>query len=63
MATDDAKLLPQPTRLPVLDLNDIDAIADFVLSKAHRFTYPMTWSADPGNAPFATTECRARAPL
>ena len=51
VATDDPKLLPQPTRLPVLDLNDIDAIADFVLSKAHRWTYPTAWSAARADAP------------
>jgi molybdopterin-guanine dinucleotide biosynthesis protein B len=51
IATDDARLLPHPTRLPVLDLNDIDAIADFVLSKAHRYVYPMAWSEGPTDAP------------
>ena len=39
IATDDAQSLPVATGLPVLDLNDADAIARFVLDSAARCDY------------------------
>ena len=39
VATDSADTLPAPTGLPVLDLNDADAIARFVLDSAARCEY------------------------
>ncbi|MEO5697892.1 MAG: hypothetical protein ABIQ60_12250, partial [Burkholderiaceae bacterium] len=37
--TDSAAQLPQPTDLPVLDLNDADAVADFLVHSGARFEY------------------------
>jgi molybdopterin-guanine dinucleotide biosynthesis protein B len=37
VCTDDAARLPEPTTLPVLDLNDVDAVLAFVLKHAARF--------------------------
>lgn len=39
IATDAASTLPQPTRLPVLDLNDASAIAEWLIQNGHRFDY------------------------
>jgi molybdopterin-guanine dinucleotide biosynthesis protein B len=39
LATDSGDRLPAPTGLPVLDLNQVDAIADFVLGAAKRCAY------------------------
>jgi molybdopterin-guanine dinucleotide biosynthesis protein B len=39
VATDDAASLPVSTRLPVLDLNDADAVARFILANAARCEY------------------------
>ena len=39
IATDSADALPQPTRLPVFDLDDPDAIARFVLEQERRCRY------------------------
>ena len=39
IATDDAAALPAPTALPVLDLGDVDAVAEFVLAQANRCRY------------------------
>ena len=39
VATDDADQLPLPTRLPVLDLNNPAAIADWMLAHCERFAY------------------------
>lgn len=39
VATDQAQDLPTPTALPVLDLNDAQAVADFLLSSASRYEY------------------------
>ncbi len=40
IATDSAARLPAPTGLPVIDLNDADAVARFVLGSAERCEYP-----------------------
>ena len=39
IATDSPGLLPAPTQLPVLDLNDADAVVDWLLSQGARFDY------------------------
>jgi molybdopterin-guanine dinucleotide biosynthesis protein B len=42
IATDSPAALPQPTLRPVLDLNDADAMAHWLVDNGHRFDY------DPG---------------
>jgi molybdopterin-guanine dinucleotide biosynthesis protein B len=39
IATDAAQSLPVPTALPVLDLNDPDSIADYLVQNQQRFDY------------------------
>ncbi|MEO6031246.1 MAG: molybdopterin-guanine dinucleotide biosynthesis protein B [Burkholderiaceae bacterium] len=39
IATDSPELLPEPTGLPVLDLNDADGIAQFLLGNPARYEY------------------------
>jgi len=39
VATDSPEQLPAPTGLPVLDLNDTVAVADWLLSQGERFDY------------------------
>ena len=39
IATDDPARLPQSTLRPVLDLNDVDAIAQWLVDNGHRFDY------------------------
>lgn len=39
VCTDSAAALPEPTALPVLDLNDPDAVAAFLLHSGNRFAY------------------------
>ena len=39
ICTDSAPLLPEPTDLPVLDLNDAEAVTAFLLARAERFRY------------------------
>ena len=39
VATDDAAALPERTGLPVFELDDVDAIAEFVLAQATRCRY------------------------
>ncbi len=39
IATDSPDQLPTPTQLPVLDLNDPDALVDWLISQAPRFDY------------------------
>jgi molybdopterin-guanine dinucleotide biosynthesis adapter protein len=48
LATDSAQRLPQPTTLPLLDLNAPDAVADFLLETSTRYEYiaPEDWFAD-----------------
>ena len=41
-----AAALPQPTGLPVLDLNNGNAVADWLLSQGERFAYDATQFAD-----------------
>jgi molybdopterin-guanine dinucleotide biosynthesis protein B len=39
VCTDSPEQLPAPTGLPVLDLNDADAVAEFLLGAPERFEY------------------------
>ena len=39
IATDSPAQLPEATLRPVLDLNDADAVADFLVNNQHRFHY------------------------
>ena len=39
ICTDSALLLPEPTLLPVLDLNDAEAVTNFLLASSARFAY------------------------
>jgi molybdopterin-guanine dinucleotide biosynthesis adapter protein len=50
IATDSPDLLPVPTQLPLLDLNDPKAVADFLLQNASRYDY----QPPPGVRPVAT---------
>ena len=39
IATDDASCLPAPTQRPLLDINDHDAVAQWLVDQGERFTY------------------------
>ena len=39
IATDTPELLPEPTQRPVLDLNNAEAVADYLLGNSARFAY------------------------
>lgn len=39
ICTDSVLLLPEPTVLPVLDLNDAEAVTNFLLASGQRFAY------------------------
>ena len=39
IATDDARRLPEPTLRPLLDINDPDSVAAWLVQNAHRFEY------------------------
>jgi molybdopterin-guanine dinucleotide biosynthesis protein B len=39
ICTDSAALLPEPTSLPLLDLNDAQAVVDFLMHSGDRFAY------------------------
>ena len=41
IATDDPQHLPEPTDLPVFDLDDVDGIGAWLLLNADRFNYKM----------------------
>ena len=55
IATDSPEALPLPTRLPVLDLNDADAVTEFLLRHAERHDYRSPYDAD-NEAAFADAE-------
>jgi molybdopterin-guanine dinucleotide biosynthesis protein B len=65
VATDNVDGLPQPTGLPVLDLNDIDAVVAFVFANADRCKYPRRSPNDarslPGPELLLAEGARARA--
>lgn len=50
IATDSASQLPVPTRLPVFDLDDVDAIATFLLDNGARYDYQPDTDVDPDGA-------------
>lgn len=54
IATDSPDLLPEPTGLPVLDLNDPDAVADFLLGNPARYEYTSPFSI--GSEPFVDAD-------
>lgn len=62
VCTDVASTLPQPTGLPVLDLDDPDAVADFLFASAQRYEYrsPLL-DAEAGGAADADAAGSARA--
>jgi molybdopterin-guanine dinucleotide biosynthesis protein B len=39
ICTDSAESLPEPTTLPVLDVNDAQAVVDFLLASGDRYAY------------------------
>jgi molybdopterin-guanine dinucleotide biosynthesis protein B len=39
VCTDSPEALPEPTALPLLDLNNAQAVADFLLGSGERFVY------------------------
>lgn len=45
ICTDSAAQLPEPTELPVLDLNDVEAVTAFLLTHAERFAYAKPTAA------------------
>lgn len=46
IATDSPEALPQPTQLPVLDLNDADAVTTWLLGQSERHVYRSPFRAD-----------------
>lgn len=46
VCTDSPDALPQATGLPLLDLNDVDAVADFLLRNASRHEYLSPFEAE-----------------
>jgi len=46
IATDSPEALPQPTHLPVLDLNDADAVTAWLLGQSERHVYRSPFCAD-----------------
>ncbi|HXD08300.1 MAG TPA: molybdopterin-guanine dinucleotide biosynthesis protein B [Burkholderiaceae bacterium] len=46
IATDSPQALPEPSLLPVLDLNDPDAVAQFLLGNAARYEYRSPYLDD-----------------
>jgi molybdopterin-guanine dinucleotide biosynthesis protein B len=49
VCTDSPAQLPELTDLPLLDLNDPDAVAEFLLHSASRFEYLAPFGADSGS--------------
>ncbi|MFL6662964.1 MAG: molybdopterin-guanine dinucleotide biosynthesis protein B [Rhizobacter sp.] len=62
ICTDDAKRLPQPTGLPILDLNDPDAVAHFLLGHPERYEYRSPLFEEPAEGAHADAGAGARAP-
>lgn len=54
ISTDSPELLPEPTGLPLLDLNDPDAVAGFLLGNPDRYEYLSPLAIAP--EPFATAD-------
>jgi molybdopterin-guanine dinucleotide biosynthesis protein B len=62
ISTDSPELLPQPTGLPLLDLNDPDAVADFLLGNPSRYEYISPFSDTSGPITDADAGRSARPP-
>jgi len=62
ICTDDAKRLPQPTGLPILDLNDPDAVAHFLLGHPERYEYRSPLFEEPAEGAHADAGAGARSP-
>ena len=58
VCTDSPQALPQPTALPLLDLNDVDAVADFLLSHPERYEYIAPQDRLDGSAEGADAHAR-----
>lgn len=41
IATDDPTVLPEPTQRPVLDVNDVPSVAQYLIDQADRFEYAI----------------------
>ena len=50
VCTDTPALLPQPTGLPVLDLNNADAVAEFLLANSGRYEYTSPFADEAADA-------------
>ena len=61
VCTDVAAQLPQPTQLPVLDLNDPDSVAAFLIRNSESYEYVRPHAAAPSAEPAAGTPADAHA--
>ena len=61
IATDSPEALPVPTQLPVLDLNDADAITSFLLAHSSRHAYRSPYDDADNEAAYAEPRAGARA--
>lgn len=61
IATDSPEALPQPTQLPVLDLNDADAIAAYLLAHSSRHEYRSPYDDADNEAAYAEPRAGTRA--
>ena len=61
ICTDVAAQLPQPTQLPVLDLNDPDAVAAFLLCNSESYEYVRPHAVAPDVKPAACSPADAHA--
>ena len=61
VCTDIAAQLPQPTQLPVLDLNDPDSVAEFLVRNPESYEYVRPHAADTAVEPAAGTPADAHA--
>ena len=64
ISTDSPDKLPEPTGLPLLDLNDPDAVAEFLLGNSARYEYlsPLAIAPDLANALTAADAGRSAQP-
>ena len=63
VCTDSAAQLPEPTGLPLLDLNDHEAVAEFLLRNAARFEYVAPGATLPGSIRAVKRVARPVAPV
>jgi molybdopterin-guanine dinucleotide biosynthesis adapter protein len=62
ICTDSPDHLPRPTGLPVLDLNDPDAVAEFLLRNPARYEYSSPFDAADANASRGAAAAARRGP-